>query len=220
MGVEDAVAKRIEQLIAEAPRLSACEPSGQALTYEQCQDCSAWLTSAQNVVYLVCESSSSPYRAKADHLAQKSQGWFVCLTVGEMAAVLKSLLADAQAGLLASVADRARAQTFDDFLGHAEAYLKDKRKNESGAIAGVVFEDIVRRVCAKRAIPEQGVKLDSLISQLASQGELSGVKAKRARAAADVRTKATHAQWEEFELEDVRATIEFTRELIASKLDS
>lgn len=48
--------------------------------------------------------------------------------------------------------------------------------------------------------------------------ELSGVKAKRARAAADVRTKATHAQWDEFELDDVRSTIEFTRDLIETKL--
>jgi transposase len=42
----------------------------------------------------------------------------------------------------------------------------------------------------------------------------------RARAAANVRTKGTHAQWDEFELEDVAATIEFTTELVESKLDT
>ena len=63
------------------------------------------------------------------------------------------------------------------------------------------------------------VRLDSLISEITNRGELSAVKAKRARVAAHVRTKATHAEWDEFEIDDVKATIEFTRELIESKLD-
>jgi len=33
-----------------------------------------------------------------------------------------------------------------------------------------------------------------------------------------VRTKATHAQWDEFDLSDVSATIDFTNELIDSEL--
>ena len=61
--------------------------------------------------------------------------------------------------------------------------------------------------------------LDNLISALSTQGQVSAVKAKRARVAAHVRTKATHAQWDEFEVEDVRATIEFTREFVAANLD-
>ena len=64
-----------------------------------------------------------------------------------------------------------------------------------------------------------GLKLDGLISELTTRGELSGVKAKRARVAAHVRTKARHSQWSEYELEDVRATIDFARELISAKLD-
>ena len=139
--------------------------------------------------------------------------------VGELAAVLVALQNDADLGLLASVSDRARAEIFDDFLDHADAYLQNKRKNPAGVIAGVVFEDTLRRVCRKSAIVEKGKPIDKLISILSSKGEISGIQAKRARAAAHVRTKATHAQWDEFEFEDVRATIEFTRELIVAKLD-
>ena len=139
--------------------------------------------------------------------------------MAELASVLRNMVVDANAGLLASVANQARAETFDDFLDHADAYLKEKRKNEAGVIAGVVFEDTMRQVCRNDGITEKGLKLDGLISELSTRGELSGVKAKRARAAAHVRTKASHAQWDEFELDDVRATIEFTRELISAKLD-
>jgi len=48
--------------------------------------------------------------------------------------------------------------------------------------------------------------------------KLSTVKAERARGSARLRAKATHAQWDEFDMKDVGSTIEFTRELIADHL--
>ena len=168
---------------------------------------------------MVFSSPTAPYRSKADRIAARSHGFTIHEAVGELSSVLQNLLVDADAGLLASVANQARAETFDDFLDHAAAYLRETRKNESGVIAGVVFEDTLRQLCRREGVAEKGLKLDSLISELTNLGQLSGIKAKRARVAAHVRTKASHAQWDEFELEDVRATIEFTRELIASRLD-
>jgi hypothetical protein len=47
------------------------------------------------------------------------------------------------------------------------------------------------------------VQLDSLIGALTKIGVLTGTKAKRARVAADVRTKATHAQWDDYDIGDV-----------------
>ena len=220
MAVEDAVKKRIEQLLEESNRLVVGDDSeGCAVDERQCHECSAWLASAQNAVHMVCDSLQTPYRIRADRIVNKEYGWVINNAVGEFAALLRNLLADAEAGLLSSVADRARAETFDDFLDHADAYFSDGRKNEAGVIAGVVFEDTLRRVCRKEEIAEKGQKLDAMISELSNRGELSAIKAKRARVAAHVRTKASHAQWDEFELEDVRATIEFTRELVAAKLD-
>jgi len=220
MSVEDTVRARLGQLLSVSAALSAGDNKhGQVTSEQQRHDCSAWLVSAQNVVCLVCESPTAPYRVKADRLATAQHGWRINDAVGEMASILRSLLTDADVGLLSSVADRARAKTFDDFLDHGEAYVNEGRKNESGVIAGVVFEDSLRQVCRKVGIPDKDVKLDKLISDLSEKGELTGIQAKRARAAAGVRTKATHAQWDEVNIEDVRATIVFTRELIESKLD-
>lgn len=125
-----------------------------------------------------------------------------------------------EAGLLGSITDQARAETFEDFLDHAEFYVLQGRKNEAGVIAGVVFEDSLRRVCRKQQIVEKDVKLDQLISQLTNNGTFTAVKAKRARVAAHVRTKASHAQWDEFEMADVQATLAFTHEFIATNLDA
>lgn len=161
-----------------------------------------------------------PYRIKADRIAETDHGWIIHNAVSELAALLRSLLTDAEAGLITSIADQARAEIFDDFLDHAEAYFRDGRKNEPGVIAGVVFEDTLRRICRREEIPEKGEKLDRLISELGIRGKLSATKAKRARVAADVRTKASHAQWEEFDRDDVKATIDFTRELITTQLEA
>ena len=219
MPIEEDIRARLQQLLDESTQLSLGNKNHQCTDPRQMQACSAWLTAAQNLVHLICTDPNAPYRFKADRVASGRHGYMIHAGVGELSAVLTALKTDADLGLLASVADRARAETFDDFLDHAHAYLEDKRKNEAGVIAGVVFEDTVRRVCRKNMIVEKGRPIDELISALSSKGEISGIKAKRARAAAHVRTKATHAQWDEFELEDVRATIEFTREFIVSKLD-
>jgi len=219
MSVEEKIVQRLAELIEQSRTLSIGNEYGQCVEVKQLADCSAWITAAQNAVHLVFTSPDAPYRLKADRIAGKPNSFTTHNAVGELASVLRNMVVDASAGLLASVANQARAETFDDFLDHAVAYLKEGRKNEAGVIAGVVFEDTLRQICRNECIAEKGLRLDGLISELTTRGELSGVKAKRARVAAHVRTKASHAQWDEYEVEDVRATIEFTRELISAKLD-
>jgi hypothetical protein len=104
--------------------------------------------------------------------------------------------------------------TFDDFLDHGSAYLKQGRKNEAGVIACIVFDDSLRRICRISSIAEKGVNLDALISELVKADVLTEVKAKRARSAAGLRISAAHARWEEFEIEDVKPVIDFAKELI------
>lgn len=218
MAIEDSVRARINALLQESHGLWQGNENDQCVDPHQMASCSGWLTAAQNAVHVVVSAPDAPYRKKVDRIAEANHGYGVHYAVREVSLVLTNLLRDADAGMLATVADQARAETFDDFLEHASYYVENLQTQEAGVIAGVVFEDAIRKVCRKIGIPEKGVKLDRLISALASLGEFTGVKAKRARAAADVRSKATHAQWGEFELEDVRATIKFARELIEEKL--
>jgi hypothetical protein len=57
--------------------------------------------------------------------------------------------------------------TFDDFLDHEAEYLKHGRKNEAAVIAGIVFEDTIRRICRVLSLTENGAALDTLIPELA-----------------------------------------------------
>jgi hypothetical protein len=121
-------------------------------------------------------------------------------------------LQDIDAGLLGDLGNQIRAETFDDFLDHAEFYQKEGRKQEAGVIAGVVFEDTVRQICRdKCGITDKDQKLEDLINTLKGRGVITGQQSKQAKVGSHVRTKATHAQWDEFDLEGVAATIQITK---------
>lgn len=219
MSVEKKIINRIESLIGEAQELSQGNEDGQVRSDEHLHSCKGWLAAAANAVQLVCGDGNTAYKDQFQKVLDYEYGYCIHDGVGSGKSILEALRQDIDHGLLASVADMARAETFDNFLDHAKAYLKKKSKQESGVIAGVVFEDSIRRVCEKHNITQTGVKLDELISELAKAEIISQTKAKRARASAHVRTKATHAQWDEFDLKDVAVTIEFTEELIINHID-
>lgn len=221
MRVEEHIKAQITDLIGRAGNLKNGDPEyNQARSANQVQECSGWMASALNVVQLVCPTSENAYRKRAERIASRESGWAINEDVGEFACLLTELHRDIANGLLASVTDRARAETFDNFLDHAKEYLQSSLKNEAGVIAGVVFEDSLRRICRKNGKEDKDEKLDTLISYLAQNNIISQAKAKRARAAAHVRTKATHAQWDEFDINDVQGAVNFTEELVLTHLDT
>ncbi|PTQ85892.1 hypothetical protein C8R28_101273 [Nitrosomonas ureae] len=205
MPIESKILDRINSLLGESDSLKRGNDHGQVRSEEHRQQCAEWITSAINLIQLLCENSGSSYRVRADHVVGNGINFCAHDQVGEIAAVLKALAKDAHAGVVASIANQARAEAFDEFLDHGEEYLRLGRKNEAGVIVGVVFEDSLRQVCRNLEVEDKGKQIDGLISELTSQGVLTAIKAKRARVAAHVRTKATHAQWDEFEVRDVEA---------------
>jgi len=220
MAVEKIVLEQIRTLIEESQSLKRKDPGRDYPTQEHRDRCRGWITAATNIVHLAVTDPSNPYRKQAESFLVGSKGHSPYLPVGSFGAVLESLVKDVELGLLASVADRARAETFDNFLDHAKAYLREGMAKQSGVIAGVVFEDSIRRICLKYEIEETDRNLEDLINALARGNYITQAKAKRAKAAAHVRTKATHAQWDKFEAKDVEATILITEELILKHLDA
>jgi hypothetical protein len=210
MQSSDALKERIEQLIRQASGL---------WIWGDVSHQKAWLTAAQNAMQLVCPSSTNPYHMHAQSIINRLPS--TDLTgplVSEMAALLGHLFEEINRGLLTSIENHAIAVTFDDFLDHGAEYLKHGRKNEAAVIAGIVFEDTLRRICRVLRVAENDVALDTLISELTKRDVLTALKAKRARAAAGLRTSAAHARWEEIDPSDVNPVIELTRELMAAHL--
>lgn len=219
MEIEEKVRRKFEELLNTGDQLKHGDDYGQVRGETHRQDCIGWLASAQNIVHLVVTNPGDPYRASVDKVCSYKRGLRVQESVGEVSVILRLLLHDIDSGLLASIENQTRAFVFDDFLDHAKEYAKNKLSKEAGVIAGVVFEDTLRSICRNKGIAEKSNKLDSLIDELVKEGILTQLKAKRAKVAAHVRTKATHAQWDEFDLEDVNTTIDFTEELILKHLE-
>ena len=206
-----AIRDRINQLIGEAYGLVRRHEHDYHIQ-------TAWLAAAQRAIQLACSSNTNPYSDVALRYVSMALNDPRAAVLGT-AALLTRLPEEIDGGLLTTVENHAIAVTFDDFLDHGAEYLKHGRKDEAAVIAGIVFEDTIRRICRVLEIPENGVALEALISELAKQDLLTALKAKRARAAAGLRTSAAHARWEEIQLGDVRPVIDFTRELMAAHLE-
>jgi hypothetical protein len=84
---------------------------------------------------LAVPSPSNPYRVRID---KSDSGGGAVQRVAVIAQMLRALLPDIDAGLLGDLGNKIRAETFDDFLDHAESFLQDGPKMEAGVIAGVV----------------------------------------------------------------------------------
>ena len=210
--IEDRIRKKIQELIDRGNTLANEEQGDRS----HVALCVGWITEALNVTELAIPQPTNAYRVRLE--ATSRTGSTNVFRVDAMTATFRGLLRDIDAGLLNNFANKIRAETFDEFLEHAEWYHAHDRKNEAGVLAGVVFEDTVRRICRDQAIDEKGEKLEELINQLAKKDVITGQQSKQAKVAAHVRTKATHAQWDEFDLDGVASAIKITRIFLAEQL--
>lgn len=208
--ISNNVRRKVQDLIARAPSLV----EGDELHDERhVAHCSAWITEALNVIHYAIPSPQNPYRAQIE-----GDRRYEVQRIASTAETLRALLLDIDAGLLGDLGDQVRAETFDNFLDHGAAYLAKSRKMEAGVIAGVVFEDTIRRIYRNKIADDKDKSLEDIINTLAKQSVITGQQSKQAKVAAHVRTKATHAQWDEFNIDGVQATIQITRRFLADHL--
>jgi|SRR5450759_940234 hypothetical protein len=130
MTIEEVVAMRLNDLIKDAESLRRGDEIGQANNDEQIQRCSGWLGSALNIVQILCLNESNAFRTRAEKIAACNSGWAINNDVGEFSALLINLERDINAGLLTSIADRARAETFDEFLEHGRHISRNRRNRK------------------------------------------------------------------------------------------
>lgn len=112
MALEDRIELRIKQLLSAAQSLSVANENGQTVNDRGRAACSAWLTSAQNIVHLVFPQKESAYRQRVDSVVSRDLGYVIHEGVLEVAAVLQILVADAEA--VRPKASHAQWDEFDD----------------------------------------------------------------------------------------------------------
>jgi hypothetical protein len=155
MPLEKALRDRLLELVAEGLEIRdrvEASADGRTLTRTDYQKSRAWLAAALQKIDLISGSTKTAYTRLASQAAQEQEWGGIADTVGEVAETLRHMVADIDAGLLGSVSDQARAETFDNFLEHGQAYLSDGKVREAGVIVGVVFGDAIRRICRKHSV--------------------------------------------------------------------
>ncbi len=213
--IEEAVRRKIEALVRRAMQLT---PLGGTLRDNQhAALCRSWITESLNIIELAVPIENNSYRRQIKKLGEGS-GLLLLDRVASIGAVLEALLIDIDSGLIADFGNKIRAETFDDFLDHAETYLDEGQTQVAGVLAGVVFEDTIRRICRDKGITEKGDSLENLINTLARQNVITGQQSKQAKVGSHIRAKATHAQWDEFDVRGVKDTVQITRALLEKHL--
>ena len=180
----------------------------------------AWLSSTSTLINLVT-TDTSPVRNELNHVLNSKDRKYDGIpthVIQKLYGMLNSVHYDWTNGFLRQIEYIIAAETFDDFLDHAEKYHKGNRKKESSVLASSVLEDSIKKICQKHSIDSKGKGLDELIDTLAARNIFNRVKSKRLKSCAEIRNKASHAEWDEFKIEDVGKMLKDIRDLVENYL--
>lgn len=133
--------------------------------------------------------------------------------------LLGALMSDIQAGYLTTYRERIHADVSGDFLTMAEYLLSEAYKDPAAVLLGGVLEQHLRQLCAKHEIPaeidtEHGPRhkrADQLNSDLAREQVYSGLDQKQITAWLDLRNKAAHGKYDEYNVDQVSLMLQGVR---------
>ncbi len=137
--------------------------------------------------------------------------------------VVAALLADVKAGYLQSLVDLVHAETFADFLEMAQHLIDTGYKDAAAVIAGSALEGQIRTLCAKATIVTEVTrpdgttvpkKADAMNSELASAGVYSKLDQKSVTAWLDLRNRAAHGKYAEYQTDQVVLMIAGVRDFV------
>lgn len=167
-----------------------------------------WGTSCLSIINRVFGSESDHYK-KFDELFKEFHDYGP-ITMG--LGILKSAKEEYESGFLFETRVLIEAELFDDFLEQAEHLLTTGYFQAAAVVAGCVLEDSLRKLCQRKGISlADKPKIDQMNSDLAKHGTYNQLTQKRITMLADIRNKAAHGQWSEFNKEDAEAMIKQIR---------
>jgi hypothetical protein len=132
--------------------------------------------------------------------------------------ILEALRDDFDKGFLDDFAAKIEAELAADYMGQAESLLAEGQSGKfdhvpAAVLAGAVLERGLRTLCEQNKVPTTTAKgesktLNPMIDQLRKAGVYNELKAKQLRSWADIRNKAAHGEFDEFNRKDVEQMIQ------------
>jgi uncharacterized protein YutE (UPF0331/DUF86 family) len=174
-----------------------------------------WIWRAFNALDQVCPNGNilqkRLYQIKEED--SKSNKILEIDTIEKLTSVCKTVACELSENRLLKIEYEITATNFDDFLDHAKHYHKGGKKTEAAVIASAIFEDTIKKIAAKNALPEKG-SLEEVLHVLQESGIINSPQKKRLQSHADLRNHALHAEWSKFEIRDVGLLIEEINKLL------
>jgi hypothetical protein len=143
--------------------------------------------------------------------------------VSELCGLAKAVQHQLRSGLFANVRGLVQAEVFDDFLEMSEHLLAAGYKDPAAVIAGAVLEDALRKRSERDGLPTadtkgKGLTIEPLNVALAKAGVYNVLTQKQVTAWADLRNKAAHAQWDQYDADQVKQLLDGVRKFCADHL--
>ena len=140
--------------------------------------------------------------------------------LGPLKGVLDGLYQDLKAGYLKSFSELIHADIFSDYIEMAEYLLEEGYKDPTAVITGSTLEEHLRKLCIKNGIDIMSSgklkhkKADGMNSDLVKQGVYSKLELKSVTAWLDLRNKAAHGNYSEYNENQVKQLIIGVRDFI------
>jgi hypothetical protein len=138
----------------------------------------------------------------------------------ELRGLLKTLRSAYTEGYLTSLRELVHADVFADFLEMAQYLLSEGYKDPAAVMTGGVLEEHLRKLCIKHGIPVDDprdgrpLKADLLNAELAKASAYDKLPQKNVVGWLDLRNKAAHGKYSEYDSKQVELMLESVRHFI------
>jgi hypothetical protein len=163
---------------------------------------------------------SSIYTRRAEEI--KKEIFSEQLRVKRLVGVLDSLSRDLKSGYLKSLEELIHGELFGDFLDMSQHLLDNGYKDAAAVIAGSTLESHLRQLAKRFAVDSEtrtssGIRAktaDALNSDLAKASVYAVLDQKNVTAWLDLRNKAAHGQYSEYQKEQVAIMVAAIRDFM------
>lgn len=139
-------------------------------------------------------------------------GGFYESTINSAKEIINSIKAEINNGWLSTIKGIVSAEIFSDFLEMADHLLENDYKDPAAVMIGSVLEEHIRQLCIKNGIDITyekkskiiNLKADRMNSELAKAGIYNKLDQKNVTALLDLRNKAAHGNYSEYDKAQVK----------------
>jgi hypothetical protein len=211
--IQEKFLERIDELLEKAERVKATHnPSATGPTLDD-DIFFEWKSNVENLIILTSGQDSVYYQNFIRHVVYGYRS--VDVGIG----ILRALKEDLEKGFLTNVRDLVVAEVFTNFLDMAEHLLEKGYKDPAASLIGAVLEDGLRKIAEKHNVTvKHDDDISSLNTRLADKGIYNRLIQKQIQAWKEIRDKAAHGEFNEYNLGQVRLMLEGIRKFLGEYL--